>query len=182
MKAIKFMSILLGSVFLFGCASGAKMEAMVYADGKKQYDQKLENSLQVGSVSGGQETNPAWTSEISSDAFGGALKASLMEQGLFSETGRYQLSAKMLKVDQPVFGLDLTVTTHVKYTLTDISDGSVLLEETIVAPHTATISDAFAAVKRLRIANEGAGKKNIEGILDKLAELNIDDVSLSASN
>ena len=57
----------------------------------------------------------------------------------------------------------------------------MVLNETVVAPYTATIGDAFAAIKRLRLANEGSGKANIQGLLDKLAELQIQpgDVSLT---
>lgn len=81
-----------------------------------------------------------------------------------------------------MFGLDFEVTTHVKYILTDRENtGAVVLNETIVAPYTATIGDAFAAIKRLRLANEGSGNANIQGLLEKLAELQIHptDVSLS---
>lgn len=79
----------------------------------------------------------------------------------------------MVKVDQPMFGLDMAVTTHVKYTLVDSASGAKVLEETVVAPHTATFGDAAVGVKRLRLANEGSGKKNIDQFLDKLAALKI---------
>ena len=80
-----------------------------------------------------------------------------------------------------MFGLNFEVTTHVKYILTDReSNGSVIMNETIVAPFTATVGDAFAAIKRLRLANEGSGKANINGLLEKLSELRIKpgDISL----
>ena len=179
MDILRPILILVGSLYLFGCASGAQMDAMIYPGDKKQYDEKLESDLNVGPVSGGKKTNPAWTSEISNEAFTGALKESLKKQGLFSENGRYQLEVKMLKVEQPMFGLDLTVTTHVQYILTDTNSSTILMDETIIARHTATFSDAFAAIKRLRIANEGSGLKNIEGILNKLAELKVDPMNVS---
>ena len=81
-----------------------------------------------------------------------------------------------------MFGLDFEVTTHVRYILTDRENkGTVVLNETVVTPYTATIGDAFAAIKRLRLANEGSGKANIQGLLDKLSELQIQpgDVSLT---
>ena len=82
--------------------------------------------------------------------------------------------------DQPMFGLNFEVTTHVRYILTDRESGNVVLNETVVAPYTATVGDAFVAIKRLRLANEGSGRKNIEGLLDLLASLRIgaEEVSL----
>lgn len=179
MNIIRFTSILAICVFLFGCASGAKMENMIYQGDQKAYDNSLENNVEVASVSGGESTNALWTSEISNEAFSGAVKQSLSEQGLLSENGIYQLQVKMIKVDQPSFGFDMTVTTHVQYILTDTSNNSVILDEVIVAPHTATTGDAFAGYKRLQLANEGSGKKNIEGFLEKLSELKINTKEIS---
>jgi len=174
------MVVLAALVYLSGCASGAKMENMVYDGQAMEYDAGLENNLGVSSVTGGEETNPAWTSEIDNEAFTGALKESLLDQGLLSGKGRYQLEAIMLKVDQPLFGLDFEVTTHVKYILTDSQNGGeVVLNETIVAPYTATVGDSFVAIKRLRLANEGSGKANISGLLDKLSELEISPADIS---
>ncbi|MGR6778797.1 hypothetical protein ACU5B6_04090 [Moritella viscosa] len=50
----------------------------------------------------------------------------------------------------------------------------MILDEVVKAPHTATFGDAFSGVARLQMANEGSGKKNIEALLNKLAELNIE--------
>ncbi|MBS8240891.1 hypothetical protein DYI22_10290 [Marinobacter lipolyticus] len=182
MRNVRILAVLAALLYLTGCASGAKMGNMVYEGPINTYDTALQSNVDVYSVSGGEETNPAWTSEIDNDAFAGALKQSLRKQGLLSGEGRYQLEAILLKVEQPLFGLDFEVTTHVKYILTDRENtGAVVLNETIVAPYTATIGDAFAAIKRLRLANEGSGNANIQGLLEKLAELQIHptDVSLS---
>lgn len=173
MKILKLAFIFLVSAYLFGCASPAKMENMVYQGNQKAYPEQLRKNVDVSSVSGGKKTNPAWTSEIDDEAFSGALKQSLSAQGLLSDKGGYQLEARLLKVEQPMFGFDIKVTTHVQYILTDVKTNSVVLDKTVVSPYTATVGDAFAAVKRLRLANEGSGKKNIEGLLDKLSALKI---------
>ncbi len=176
----RILAVLAALLYLTGCASGAKMGNMVYEGPLKAYDTALEDNVDVTNVSGGEETNPAWTSEIDNDAFAGALKQTLQKQGLLSGTGRYQLEALLLEVDQPMFGLDFEVTTHVRYILTDSeNNGAVVLNETVVTPYTATIGDAFAAIKRLRLANEGSGKANIQGLLDKLAELRIQPGNIS---
>ncbi len=180
MRNARILAVLAALLYLTGCASGAKMGNMVYEGPLKAYDPALEDNVDVTNVSGGEETNPAWTSEIDNDAFAGALKQTLQKQGLLSGTGRYQLEALLLEVDQPMFGLDFEVTTHVRYILTDSeNNGAVVLNETVVTPYTATIGDAFAAIKRLRLANEGSGKANIQGLLDKLAELRIQPGNIS---
>jgi len=178
----KITIVMAALVYLSGCASGAKMENMVYDGPSNYYDTSLENNVGIPTVAGGEKTNPAWTSEISNDAFAAALKESLLKEGLLTGKGRYQLEVIMLEVDQPIFGLDFKVTTHVKYLLTDLKNNeAVLMNETISASHTATIGDAFAAIKRLRLANEGSGKENIAGLLDALSKLKInpDEISLA---
>ena len=181
MKSIKIYLAIVTVMYLSGCASGAKMENMIYQGDQKNYSAELKENLEVSNVSGGQKTNPAWTSEISSEAFSGAVKESLSAQGLLSENGQYKLTVEMLKVDQPIFGLNFEVTTHVKYLLLDSISNSVIFDETIVAPHTSTFGDAFSGVERLRLANEGAGNKNIEIFLEKLSELQINKNEISLS-
>ncbi|GIC79073.1 hypothetical protein [Moritella sp. F3] len=181
MKLVKKTLVIATCLYLVGCASGAQVENMVYQGEQKSYPAVVQNNLALSSVTGGEDTNAAWTSEISDVAFSDAIKESLLEQGLFSEKGKYQLSARIVDVEQPLFGLDMTVTTKVKYTLTDTVSGKVILDEAVEAPHTATFGDAFSGVARLQMANEGSGKKNIEALLNKLAELNIEanEVSLT---
>ncbi|EMP56290.1 hypothetical protein MSNKSG1_10463 [Marinobacter santoriniensis NKSG1] len=182
MRNARIFAVLAAVLYLSGCASGAKMGNMVYEGPVNTYDTALQSNVNVANVSGGEDTNPAWTSEIDNDAFAGALKQSLRKQGLLSGDGRYQLEALLLEVDQPMFGLDFKVTTHVKYILTDRkNNGAVVLNETVVAPYTATVGDAFVAIKRLRLANEGSGKANIQSLLEKLSELKIQpgDISLN---
>lgn len=184
MKKIWLVCLVISVSLLFGCASGAKIENMVYSGSDSDrltFDEDLNNDVGLSSVSGGDKTNPLWTSEISNEAFSEAVKQSLSNQGLFSESGKYQLNVNLINVDQPLFGLDLKVTTYVKYVLTDTINNSIILDETIVADHTATIDDTFLAIKRLRLANEGSGKKNIEGLLKKLSELKINTHEISMS-
>lgn len=179
MKLVKFVFILFISTYLSGCASGAKTENMVFLGDQKEYSGELQENLGLGDVSGGKKTNPVWTSEIDDKAFSGAVKESLRSQGLYADNGKYLLEVKMLKVDQPLFGLNLEVTTHIQYVLTNTGSGAVVFDDTVVAPHTTTVGEAFAGVKRLRLANEGSAKKNIEGLLSKLSDLQIESQEIS---
>lgn len=175
MKVIKLLAVIAASTYLFGCAAGAKQENIAYRSYQQvTYAQELNQNVSLDSVSGGRATNPAWTSEISNGAFHGALRDSLAAQNLYSDTGRYKLQASLVGVDQPLFGFDMTVTTRIRYTLVDTQTNQVLLEEVIAAPHTATTGDAFVGTTRLRLANEGSAKKNIQNFLDRLAQLKIE--------
>ena len=181
MNKMAWLLLVIPVLFTLGCASPAKTGNMVYASGyPSSYDPALKKQIEIWSAPGGEKTNPLWTSEISTEAFCQAVRTSLIIQGLFSENGRYQLQIIMRKTGQPLFGANLTVTTCVNYILTDRSDDTVVFNETISAPYTATVGDAFLAVQRLRLANEGSGKENIKGFLERLSKLRItaDRVSL----
>ncbi len=173
MKTAKIAIAMISCMVLFGCASGAKMGNMVYQGEQKIYPEELKSSIDVSSVSGGKETNPAWSSNISNEAFIGAVKNSLISQGLYSDDGKYKLEVNITGIDKPFIGLDMTVKTFVRYTLTDSKSQLVVFDETIIAEHTATMGDSLIGIKRLRLANEGSGRRNIEIFLGKLSGLNI---------
>lgn len=178
MRFIKLSVVLSFLLFLFGCASGARMENMRLTesnDAVPSFDAKLEHQVRVGSVTGGKETNPAWISQISNDEFQQALKASLQSYGLYSDTGKYRLTAELVKVDQPLLGgLNPRVTTYINYQLEDSSSKDILFEKLITASHTATGDDTLYGVKRLRMANEGSGKENIKLLIQELSNLKIE--------
>ncbi|AJD49638.1 hypothetical protein S7S_16130 [Isoalcanivorax pacificus W11-5] len=167
------------AVLLSGCVSGAKLDGMVHRAPAAEYPVALVDAVEVGEVAGGKATNPLWMTEISNDAFNGALIASLAEQGLLGESGRYRLHAQLVAVDRPIAGLNMTSTTHVFYQLEDTRTGEKLLAETVTASHTARTSEAFMGATRLRLAIEGAARENIRLLLARLQQLDIRDAGLS---
>ena len=92
------------------------------------------------------------------------------------------LEVNLLKVEQPLFGFDTTVTTHVLYILTNSKDNTNVFVKTVTAEYTATIGDDFFGIARLRIANEGSAKKNIESLLRELSKLKISPQQVSLHN
>ena len=178
-KKLKPLCIFLFALTTVGCAAGARLENMAYSGIQKEYDGRLENEISISSTTGGQETNPLWTSQISSAAFHAALQMSLSNQGLFSETGEYQLSAQLTGIDQPFFGANFTVTTSIRYIIEDRRDNSILMDEVIVTPFTATFGDNFLGSERLRLANEGSARENISRLLERLENMEINPVSIS---
>lgn len=176
-RVLGLLAILAAAVNLQGCASGASMQGMTYE--KAAASVVMQGQVAVAPVKGGKDTNPMWVSQVSSEAFEGALKASLLKAGMLSQAGQAPLTleANLVSLKQPMFGLDMTVTATVAYQLKD-ANGKVLMLETIATPYTATVGDAFVAVKRLRLANEGAIRKNIETLIGKLEKLNLQQVGV----
>jgi len=183
MLNIKTISVTMILLVLGGCATGAKVENMstepVSVEQKQAFDEQLKSQIAISETTGGKKTNPLWVSSISNEAFQEAVIQSLKANDLYSETGSYTLNIELQKVKQPIVGISMTVTTTVRYVLSDQANDRVLLDEVIVSPHTAKISDAFVGVTRLRLANEGSAKKNIEGLIEKIAKLKLDGVDVS---
>ena len=128
----------------------------------------------VRDVTGGRETNPLWTSQVSTEGFRRAIEDSLRNSGLLGiGSGKYRLTADLLKLDQPVFGASLTVTSSVRYSLVDVATGKEIYGREITVPFTAAFGAAVLAAERLRMANEGAIRENIKALLTDLFVLRI---------
>lgn len=162
---------------LQGCASAAKIENMVPSDVERaDPNSALANGLYVSAASGGDDTNPMWTSEISADDFRQALEQALSNSGLLSEmrsSGQYEVRVFLDEVDQPFIGLDMTVTTKITYEVIRQDTRERVFKEQVIASHTATMGEQFYGVERLRLANEGSAEKNIQIFIQKLLALEI---------
>jgi hypothetical protein len=62
----------------------------------------------------------------------------------------------------------LEVTANVNYSVIDHNSTEPYFQATVVTPYTANFSSSFLAVERLRLANEGAIRTNIEKFLNEL--------------
>ena len=161
------------AIALSGCASPAKIENMTIQ--KNQLvnvasNSKFYNSISHVVVDGGKDTNPLWTSQVSSESFESALIESLRQANLWSYTKKYSLQTNLISLKQPIVGFNMTVRASVDYKVKDETTGTVIFDEKIDSAYTATVGDAFAGFERLRIANEGAIRNNIELFLKKLSE------------
>ncbi len=169
-----------------GCASPAQISGMSVAVDQAEantYDSELRNNVRLSEVHGGDKTNPLWTSEIDAPDFGAALKQSLANARLLGDDeAPYALRANLLRVDQPIFGLDFEVISEVEYTLIESSTDKVVFREILSTPFTAGFGDSVIAIKRLRLANEGSAKANINAMLKRLSDLKIDANQVSLKN
>lgn len=158
------MALVLGA-----CATASKPGAMVPELTEATIiaeDSKLAEAVSVEGVDGGQKTNPLWVSKVSNEDFTEALRQALAAHAMLAtDAGKYSLAAELVKLKQPVMGFDMSVTSDVKYTLTEIETGEVVFEDTVSEKYTAKMSDAFVGVERLRLANEGSIKSNISSLI-----------------
>lgn len=160
------------AIFLGGCASGATAQGMTVkaADIAGPASPDVAKSVAVSDVVGGEATDVFGASQIDNPEFKKALVRSLRAAGLLSETpnAKFAVSADIVFVKQPFAGLNMTVTSRIRYTLRDAKTGAVIFTEEVVAPFTAKPSDSIVGTARLRLANEGSARKSIAMLIAKL--------------
>lgn len=172
-KSMRLALVLLYAVVLTGCATPATYQAMtVQPDAQLKPNPKLKGQIEVAQISGGKDTNPLWTSQVDNENFKKALSDSLAIAGYQPATGqaaKYRLSAELKELDQPMFGLTFDVKSNIVYKL-ESTDPTTSYSKSIPvnATGTATTSDAFVAIERLRIANERSILENIKALLKQL--------------
>jgi hypothetical protein len=165
---------LLGAVALSGCASPAEMQNMVVARQAAVSNlptSPFRSALIIARADGGETTNPLWTSEVDNTAFRGALQASLEQNDLLADppaSSRFDLFATLASMNQPLFGLDLSVGSNILYRVVERKTRLTWFDETVYASYTATFSDSPLAIQRLRFANEGSIRENIKEFIKRL--------------
>jgi hypothetical protein len=161
-------SLALAASLLGGCASASRPAAISTTLVMPVHKSTGDVSV---TVSGGIAP------EISNDAFAQALRDSIERSGTFAKVSpsgaRYQLKALIGRVDHPSAGVSFTVKMDVSYTLIETQASKALWTQTIPTEHTAHFSDAVLAATRLRRAEEGAAKANLEQALTQIATLNL---------
>lgn len=182
MRKILALSVVATCVVITGCASPAQVSNMKATTFHEQRTEPnaLQANLYVSEITGGKGTNPLWTSQVSNSDFRQALEASLASAGMLASgsEGQYLLRAHLDGLRQPLFGASMTVSSKIHYVILDRQTNKTVFERTIDLPYTAAFSDAFAGVTRLRLANEGAIRVNIQALIKDLIELDIAQVAL----
>ena len=169
----KLPVVALLSIMLSACAEPARVDQMVpTAATPLATGSPLENALCVTSVKGGEETNPLWTSEVDNAAFRDALEQALTNNRMAASgtaACAFDVEANLLGLAQPVAGFDMEVTANVNYSVLEHASQAPYFQSTVVTPYTADFSSAFLGIERLRLANEGAIRTNIEKFLEELS-------------
>jgi hypothetical protein len=164
------------SVIVSGCAAPARVLNMTVASTSAAAEIEnsvFRNNLSVVKVYGGNKTNPLWISQVSGDAFETALRYSLEDNGLSSQNNpepRFEITANLSELEQPAFGIDITVKSKVGYEVVETKTGEAWFSKTILASYTATFSDAIIGAERLKLANEGSIRENIRKFIIELLQ------------
>lgn len=175
---LRILSIatLAGAALLFGgCASPSQSANMVAVP--EVTVTKHAESVFV-QVTGGSDTSSMGASKISNADFAEAIKASITQSGLFAKLAAmdqadYQIEASIVRLDQPIFGASFTVNIETNWRLVHRSDSKVVWQKAVVTSYTATMGDAMVGVTRLRLANEGAARKNIQEAIAQMSALTL---------
>ena len=158
-----------------GCASPAKSTGMTVNDALIQ--KQHPHSVRI-SIEGGNSADPLGLPTVSNEAFAEAVANSIIESKLFSEVkkgdgGDYLLNIHLFSIEQPVMGFNMTSRMEVGWTLVNVVTGKQVMRKTISSSHTATTGDAFAGVKRIRLATEGAARQNIRLGIQEISKLDL---------
>ncbi len=168
MRLLRSLTIAALLLPLAACAS--RPEAMVASAPSEArslvHSSPLFQSTAVGVVSKASEEGKSWEF-VSEGLFREGLQQSLGATGLLAtdRAPTYVVDVVLVDTDQPIFGMDFTVTSTIDYTIRDKRTANTMYQERVVAPFTAKFSDAFVGGERARIANEGSMRANIEKFL-----------------
>ncbi len=170
----RLISLVFASILITGCASPTNPIAMAptsYVPEKVQ-----PYSVSVKTV-GGQETSALGKSSVSDADLKAAIEETILKTKAFKQLVKvgdadYELSATIMTVNQPSMGFSFTVKTDIAWNLKKVG-GDIAWRQVIHSEHTTGAGEAFAGVKRLRMATEGAIKNNIELALKEIATLSL---------
>lgn len=163
------------SLLLTGCAAPANRAAMTPTE--VTISKHFPHTLSV-TTSGGAETGAMDSSNVADADLKAAIEEAVRNSKLFSAIvhgadGDYALSVRVTSLSKPLFGGTFTVQMETAWSLTRIADRSVVLRKVVQSSGTATMSDAFAGVTRLRLAVEAAARENIRQGLQAIAGLSL---------
>ena len=162
-------------VGLTGCATAAHPENM--ASAPLQTTKKLPYTVSVD-TRGGSETGAMDSSNIGNADLKAAIEKSIAQSSLFKSVvqgrnGDYELTVTVNQLQKPLFGGSFTVMLETGWSLVRASDKQIVLRKAVRSEHTATMSDSLVGATRLRLAVEGAVRKNISEGMQSIADLPI---------
>ena len=119
------------------------------------------------------------SSNVSNSDFSKAIEESIIENSLFTQVihsngSDYLLNVTIVSLSKPIFGASFTVSMEAAWSLSEPITKKVLMRESIKSSHTATMGEAFIGVTRLRLAVEGATRKNIQKGLMAISRLQLE--------
>lgn len=158
---LKKTLLALSILTLGACAQGARVSEMTAAPSSGYTAGYDGPKMKVGTVTGGKETNPLWTSKIDSNSFGEALRSSLQANGMLGASNApYTVHANIVSFDEPLAGFGIDIASRIQYSVIG-SDNAAVIDQLITGNGHASVGDAFLGTKRLQLANEASMRDNI---------------------
>jgi hypothetical protein len=165
--------LMAAAVLLAACASPANREAMTPQAITVSKHHPYSVQVRTG---GGSETGAMDSTNISDADLKGAIEAAIIQSQVFKAIvqggdGDYELSVRVTSLSKPMFGGTFTVQMEAAWSLTKVSDPSVVMRKSIKSTGVATMGEALAGVTRLRLAVEAAARDNIGQGIRAISEL-----------
>jgi hypothetical protein len=160
------------AALVLGCASPARPLGMK-PDLAGRFAPEPIRSVNL-TISGGQATSPVGRSKIASLDFGEALARALEESGLLyavvDRTGDYQIDVHIEELRQPYFAWTMGVDLVTSWSVRRRGEREPFWSDVIATKYEAPFPVELWGIKRLRLANEGAARSNIEAAIVALRQ------------
>jgi len=130
----------------------------------------LRNAIAVGTVSGGDKTNPLTFSRVGANEVREAVTLALRARGMLgadATSAPFRLDVGILEAGLPNDPYMTRVHCVMRYALRT-RDGATVFDRVIEAVGEASVREVFYGVERLRVANERAVRANLAAGLDAL--------------
>jgi hypothetical protein len=166
----------LALALLGGCATPARPEQMAAQTAVPQAPAALLAKVTLGEVTGGKATNPMMFAEVGNDQLREALRLSLMQAGYLSptpEAATITLTVGVVGIDKPTAGYTTTITTLIRYVLTNKEGGKSTFDELVSGACTLHLSDEYYGPSRLKRAEECAVRNNITAFLSMVSGMGV---------
>ena len=159
-----------------GCPLSVKSEAMIPLVPMAVHKSTSDIAI---AVLGATDVSAPKPIRISDEDFAQSLRESFEKSGLFRKVvtdtqAAHQLQAVFVQLDEQIFGLDMTASMEVNYTLASTSPKKVLWEKGISTTHTAAFGESLISITRLQLATEGAARRNIEQAIQEISKLKLE--------
>lgn len=172
-RRLASLSALVVFAALTGCASQMTHQEMTPPPvaAAKQHPQ----SVNVTVLKNAKEDPVAAT--IAADQLRTALSDAIVASKAFADvkqdSGDYQLAVQIHNLHYPMFGVSMTSSIEVGWTLKRADTGAVVWQEMITTEHTTGGTEAFVGAERLKMSIAGAIRKNISTGLQRIPTLTL---------
>lgn len=181
----KFLKLITASLLILiinGCATIQNPKNMVAFQHNPEIsaNNDLRNNVYLLIPSGANNANAyPWSSYMDNMCLNAALMESLKNAKMLTEkeNAKYILLATVMSVSTPTWGgFTVRVTPTIHYKLKFKDSNKTIWSKTIGSTSKKTVGDAFFFFTRVTMASEEAVKQNIEKLITKLINLDINPI------